>query len=256
MGLTATWEKKHYHSAHNRMFESVLSNFLYKHVPQIGGQELINLLSKKIIELFNEYNLSTNCIKPGQMVWTAVDKNTRPDSKNVRYKPIILTLINDEEITFLEQRKDTMAGLLPYTIARMLKEAFAQGTLISMRDIAIIIKRHPGSITNFKNNFEEKHQEILPTPGSLQDMGSSVTHKAVILRKILLEKKDMNKVRQETYHTQQAIDRYLKDYRRVEMLLDDCKSVEFISKVTKLSSQLVLQYKEIYLEYKNVKKNS
>jgi hypothetical protein len=81
-------------------------------------------------------------------------------------------------------------------------------------------------------------------------MGSGVTHKGLILRKLLIEKKDMSVVRNETRHTQPAIDRYLKDYRRVEMLLDDNKEIMYIAQITRMSIQLILQYKNIYDEVK------
>ncbi|KMQ49333.1 hypothetical protein CHISP_3753 [Chitinispirillum alkaliphilum] len=82
-------------------------------------------------------------------------------------------------------------------------------------------------------------------------MGSAITHKALILRKILIEKKDMAKVRAESRHTQQAIDRYLKDYRRVEMLLDDGKDLLYICQVTSMSLHLIKQYQNIYREVNN-----
>ena len=43
---------------------------------------------------------------------------------------------------------------------------------------------------------------------------------------------------------------YLKDYRRVEILLDDNKSIEYISKVTNMRPYLVREYENIYKESK------
>ena len=60
----------------------------------------------------------------------------------------------------------------------------------------------------------------------------------------------MDKVRSETFHTQRSIDRYIKEFRRVEMLLNENKPVEYISKVTKIQPFVVKQYREIYQEVK------
>jgi hypothetical protein len=189
-------------------------------------------------------------LKPGQMLWTAVSKHTRADSKKVRHKPVVLTLVTEEEIKSLVNEETSPPGLLTNAINRLLHEAYKQDALLSMRDIGLILKRTPGNISTLRNQYEIEHNTVLPTPATLQDMGSGVTHKVLILQKILLEKKDMYQVRNETNHTQQAIDRYLKDYRRVEMLLNDDKNLEYIHRVTGMSKHLIKQYKEIYNETK------
>jgi hypothetical protein len=230
---------------------SSLQPFLKQSVPQVGGPEVRQLVVNKIIELFDTYTVPADHIKPGQMVWVAVDKNTRADSKKVRYRPVVLTMITLPEIKDLEAGKTTPPQQLQGTIARILKESYEQGALLSMRDLALIFKRSPGEMSKVRQQYEEKTAEVLPTPATLQDMGSGVTHKALILKKIIVEKKDMVKVRQETHHTQQAIDRYLKSYRRIEILLDDKKSNHYIAKVTGLSPFLILQYEQIYKESKS-----
>ncbi len=250
--LQNTYAEKHYRSANERFFESVLDRFLKENIPQMGP-ELRRLFGKRLIELFEKNMYTKDRIKPGQMVWIAVDKNTRADSKNVKYISTILTLVNQEEINDLVNGKSNgfPNRLLPQTISRLCKEAYSQGALLSMRDLALIFKRASTDISEMRKKIENQSGEILPTPATLQDMGSGITHKALILRKILIEKKDMDRVRAETHHTQHAIDRYLKDFRRVEILLDDNKPIEYISKVTRIQPFVVKQYENIYCEAKN-----
>lgn len=244
-----SYAEKHYQSAHTRLFESALSRLLSQSIPQLGP-ELITVLGKHIMTLFNEFMHTKDRVKPGQMVWVAVDKNTRADSKHVKYIPTVLTLVNKNEIIDLVKGNSNGAPqrLLPDTIARLCNEAHGQGALLSMRDIALILKRSSGDISIARKKYEEHNDVVLPTPASLQDMGSGVTHKTMIIRKVLIEKKDMAKVRSETKHTQWAIDRYLKEYHRIEILLNDSKSIDYISKVTNIRPYVVKQYKEIYQE--------
>lgn len=249
--MIESYAQKHYGSAHRHLFAAAFDRFLKQSVPQIGGPEVRQLVVDKIIELFDTYTVPTDHIKPGQMLWVAVDKNTRADSRKVRYRPVVLTMITLPEINDLEAGKATPPQQLQGTIARILKESYAQGALLSMRDLGLIFKRLPAEMSRVRQQYEEKTAEVLPTPATLQDMGSGITHKALILKKILVEKKDMVKVRQETHHTQQAIDRYLKSYRRIEILLDDKKTNHYIAKVTGLSPFLILQYEQIYKETKS-----
>ena len=250
--MISTYAQKHYGSAHRHLFAAAFDRFLQQNFPLLGGSELRQLLINKILELFETYTVTNDHLKPGQMLWVAVDKNTRADSTKVRYRPVVLTLISAEEINDLIIGKTTPPQQLPSTTARILKEAYAQDALLSMRDLALIFKRVPGEMSNVRRRYENQTAEVLPTPATLQDMGSGITHKALILKKVLVEKKDMVKVRQETNHSQQAIDRYLKSYRRVEMLLDDNKSTLYIANVTGLSPYLILQYEQIYTETKRL----
>lgn len=248
--MIATYGEKHYNSANKRLFKNLIGHFFMEHVPQIGGPELREFLAYKLIDFIEMYMPLKDRLKPGQMLWTAVSKHTRADSKKVRYKPVILTLVTEEEIKSLVNEETSPPGLLTNAIVRLLHEAYKQDALLSMRDIGLILKRMPGNISILRKQYEIEHNTVLPTPATLQDMGSGVTHKVLILQKILLEKKDMYQVRNETNHTQQAIDRYLKDYRRVEMLLDDDKELEYIHRVTGMSKHLIKQYLEIYNETK------
>lgn len=249
--MIESYAQKHYGSAHKHLFAAAFDRFLKESVPQVGGPEVRKLVVDKIIELFETYTVPTDHVKPGQMVWVAVDKNTRADSKNVRYRPVVLTMITLPEIDDLVSGKATPPQQLQGAIARILKESYAQGALLSMRDLALIFKRYPGEMSKARQQYEKKTGEVLPTPATLQDMGSGITHKALILKKILVEKKDMAKVRQETHHTQKAIDRYVKSYRCIEILLDDNKSNLYIARVTGLSPFLIMQYEQIYKETKS-----
>ncbi len=248
--MIKTYEEKHYKSVHKRFIVSILEQLLFKSVPQVGGQEIRIILAQKILEAVDEYMPDIQRVKPGQMVWTTVDMHTRADSKKVKLNPVILTLVDENDVTRAVNAEKTLPKSTPEVIARITKEAHEQGSLLSMRDIGMIFKRTPSTISTFRKQYEEEKGVVLPTVATLQDVGSGITHKAMILRKILIEKKDMKKVRDETNHTQNAIDRYLKDYRRVEILFDDGKSTEFISQVTGMQKFLIVQYKEIYNEYK------
>jgi hypothetical protein len=243
-----SFAQKHYSSARRRFFDAAIHRFFKEHFPGIAGEELLKIITSKLMELIQAYACEITRIKPGQMLWIAVDKNTRADSHKVNYIPVVLTLVHPDEIGTLEQGNKSLPELASDTIARLCKEAFEQGALMSMRDIALILKQRDCTISSLRKKYEQEHNIILPTPAVLQDMGSGVTHKAVILKKILVEKKDMANVRNETKHTQQAIDRYLKDYLRVEILLNEGRDIVYIAQITQLSTYLIKQYQKIYYE--------
>ena len=82
-------------------------------------------------------------------------------------------------------------------------------------------------------------------------MGSCVSHKTMIIRKVIVEKKDPAEVARECNHTQAAVDAYLKDYHRVKTLYDLGHDTDFIHLTTQLARHVIGQYMEIIDEQKN-----
>jgi hypothetical protein len=242
---------KHFANTKKRTLEAACDRFLRDVVPNAGGPKLRQLLAEKLLALFREYTVEQSRLEPGQMLWVAVDQHTRASSRHARYKPVILTLITKEECMHLANKDHRIPPLMPSTIARLCNEAYAQGALLSMRDIALIFKRDLSNISHHRLAYEEQTRQTLPFVGSLQDSGTTTTHKAMILRKVLIEKKDMLAVRHETRHSQRSIDRYLRDYHRVETLLLDGKDTRYISQVTRMSCHLIEQYQRIFSEVRN-----
>jgi len=76
-------------------------------------------------------------------------------------------------------------------------------------------------------------------------MGSCVSHKSIIIKKVAVDKKDPLTVAQETNHSIWAVDRYIKDFNRVRLCHQDGKDREFISLATGLNKIVVNEYLKI-----------
>jgi len=77
-------------------------------------------------------------LKPGQMLWRALDKRTRADSRQPKFVPVILTLVDDSDIQMLESATP-VASQRPHAIARLYRQAYEQGGLLSTRDVALLL---------------------------------------------------------------------------------------------------------------------
>ena len=84
-------------------------------------------------------------------------------------------------------------------------------------------------------------------------MGTCMTHKATIVRKVIVEKKDPVQVASETNHSLRAVENYLKDCRRVQTCYNQNPDIEFISQATGLTKNLIQQYMKII---SNIQKNA
>jgi hypothetical protein len=244
---------KKYNSAKVRFLKGALVNFFEREFPKFFGPLLREKLTEELIHILEKTLPLKDHLKSGQMVWNALDIRTRADSKNPKYVPVILTIINENDIEKLS-KGEKIGKVREHAIARIHNEAYEQGALLSVRDISLFSWRYDNAISIYRKNYEKEHDVILPHPGSLQDMGSCISHKTVIVRKVVLENKDPLAVANATKHTIKAVDRYLKDFYRVKYCFDDNKDIDFIVKTTGISKFVVKQYLEILKEHK-IEKN-
>lgn len=232
---------KRYSSAKVRSLQGVLNNFFKREFPKLLGPILRHKMVEELLKLLQDLLPLKDHIKPGQIVWNAVSINTRADSPNVRLVPVALTIIDEQDIEQLSIGTP-MKEIMKQAIARITKEAYDQGALLSMRDIGLLTWRNGSAISQYRKLYEKEQGVTLPHPGSLQDMGSCVSHKSTIIKKIVIEKKDPLAVAQETNHSVWAVDRYLKDFNRVQLCHKDGKNIEFISLATGLNKRVVNEY--------------
>lgn len=246
--LLPSYASKHYRSAHKRFLKPAIENFFKTELPKTFGPSIRSSIADELIKIFETNNRDINTIKPGQILWNAIHKDTRADSYNMKLVPVVLTIVNDDDISKLEnglkikEHKENV-------IARMLQEAYFQDALLSMRDVSLLLCIGYSSASTLRKAYEQKHNKTLPHPGNLQDMGSCITHKYQIIYKCVVEKKDPIIAAKETNHSIKAVDRYLKDFNRVKTLYMDSKDEKYIHLVTDLSFGLIDQYTSIIKQY-------
>jgi hypothetical protein len=246
--IPKTSSVKHYCSAHDRFLKPAIVNFFEREFCGMFGPVVRENIADALIDLFNSLCPEAARLKPGQVVWNALDKKTRADSEKRRYKPVILSLVTDDDVSMFEKGM-SVATIRKHIIARMMKEAYQQGAVLSTRDLSLILVSSAPYLSQLRIDFEEQHETTLPHTGSIQDMGTTLTHKRIIVFKHVVEMKDPSIVARETNHSQPAVDRYLKDFNRVRTLVNDNKDINFIHQTTNIARSVITQYLQIINDY-------
>lgn len=239
--------QKHFGSAQKRFLQSSIESFLDKEFPRTFGPVIRQKMAEKIVDLVDQQLPAKEYLRPGQCVWNAVSIATRPDSPNCRFVPVVLTLVDSSDVEQLA-RGIPMSVIARQSIARICREAFEQGALLSMRDIGLLVWRSNANISVIRKQWEASQNTPLPHVGTIQDFGTCISHKTAIIRKVVYEGKDPRRAADETKHSQRAVDRYLKDFHRVKTCYDHMPDIEFITRTTGLSRHLVNQYVGIIKE--------
>lgn len=238
--IARTFSQKQYHSAHTRFLEPLLTRFFQRELPRFGPL-LSQRLAQEVVRILDAVCLPTSRLQPGQLLWNVVHQDTRADSKQCRFVPAILTLVSPEDVTLREQGT-ALGTVFRHCLARLFREAHAQQGLLSVRDAALLFHRQPSHITLARQQYETEHGCILPHPGSLQDMGSTISHKALAVHKVVAEGKDPASVAKEIHHSQKAVDYYVSNYHRVKTLYDLNPDPEFIHQATRIAKHVVHHY--------------
>lgn len=235
---------KRYNAAKYRFFKPVVVNFFAREFPKLFGPVIRERLADELIDLFERLSPESTRIRPGQMLWNALDKNTRGDSPNRRYVPVVLSMITEQDVDQLI-KGSAMSTISKNAIARIIREAYEQGGILSSRDLGLLTLREPSTVSRLRKTYEQENGCTLPHTGALHDMGSCISHKSTIVRKVVAEKKDPADVARECRHTQRAVDCYLKDYHRVKTAYEHKQDLDYIHMVTGIAKHVVKEYVEI-----------
>lgn len=247
------YSQTRYSSASQRFLKPAIQNFFAREFPRLFGPIMREKLAEQLLRLIEALHPSSKRLQPGQVLWNALDKHTRSTSQNRAFVPVVLSLITLQDVETLAKGVP-MSTVTRSALARIFREAFEQGGLLSTRDAALLTLRDPSTVSYLRIQYEKENNCQLPHTGLLHDIGSGISHKAIALRKILIEKKDPADVAREICHSQKAVDRYLYDYNRVKTAYEYNQNIEYVHLVTGLSQHLIKQYLKIIVDVQNESK--
>lgn len=94
---------------------------------------------------------------------------------------------------------------------------------------------------------------ILPTKGMILDQGSKPTHKASILNLYEQGYPEVDIARL-TNHTLESVGRYIKNYKRVKLMLEKGFNLMEMVRVTGMGRSTIIQYRDlVYLYHPKLK---
>lgn len=79
---------------------------------------------------------------------------------------------------------ETHGDVLPDRIARLLKDAYAQGGVLSLVDVGLMLGKSPGCVSEvLRKRYRPRHpDEVLPTIVSVFDVDKTMTHTAIAVK--------------------------------------------------------------------------
>ena len=233
--------------------KSLEQHLLYRFLNNYGfdkGEVSAKAIISDILQLIDHYFLVCSIdddlhhINYGQIVWMAVPVDEFPQrSKSIaktKLKPVVLSFINDQDISHIAHGFDSKS-LRKNRLKRWVDQAFDQGALLTQLDLAVLLGVCDAVVSQYVQEIQ-KEGHLLPTRGNIHDLSGAITHKREIIT-LYLQGYLTPDIALKTNHSKEAVDRYIKDYHRIEILWShDIKDPDKISNLSKLSKRVVQQY--------------
>jgi hypothetical protein len=144
-----------YNSAKDRFLKAAISQFFTREFPRLFGPVIREKLADELVVLFLSLYPQAQRLQPGQILWNALDKSTRATSPRRSYRPVVLSVITPEDVEQLTQGAP-MRQITQNAIARMIREAYEQGGILSTRDVALLTLRDPSYVSSIRLDYDKK----------------------------------------------------------------------------------------------------
>jgi hypothetical protein len=225
-----------------------LTEYGYDHGPVIARAIVDDILTT-IKQCYTER------VPPKTVVWLAVRVEKRGRRKGISITdlvPVQLQIYTESEVDLLtdpalRKKRQARRAFNRARFVRWCFEAYEQGGVLTQLDLSLLSGLSANYVSKVLREYEEATGEIVPTRGTVHDLGPSVTHKGEIVRRWLRHQSPVQ-IARETKHSQASVDRYIADYQRVRLLAQKI-SVEELPALTGLSEGVVEQYADLIDQY-------
>lgn len=187
----------------------------------------------------------TQELAPGKAKFIVISTEDSPSTKLKDAQKISVTLtINDDKEDLPIKEELGVTGLRQHRLARICNEAFMQGGLLTVEDIANRIFCC-GERTVVRDLKTLREQDIfVPLRSTIKDMGRTLSHRSFIVKE-WVKGSEYTDIARKTNHSIKAVDNYVGKFKQVVALMEEGYDVHTIAFLTKISKQLAEEYIDI-----------
>ncbi|RPJ73077.1 MAG: DUF1670 domain-containing protein [Alphaproteobacteria bacterium] len=236
----------------NRLSEKQLDTQFVNEV--INGLQCSPFEAKALLDavhkIYAPYFQSNGSIKPGQIYFQIISIDNSPSVPLSKSKQITVILTLDDPSEDLSVReKDGVIGLRQFRIQRICNEAYQQGGLLTVEDLANrLFNCGERTICRDLQELRKKHV-VVPLRSTIKDMGRTISHRSIIVRQ-WLEGKEYSDISRNTFHSVSSVKNYVDKFKRIIALSEENYDIHTIAFLVRVSAPLVEEYFNIY---KNLK---
>jgi len=245
MARKADYVKKRFGPLQDKTLKNALSHAIGEGFPRIGGDRIRALCADMVLEVLQDHLRPRDHVSHGQVLWLGVDVDDPPARGkrlvDTHLIPLVLDLSTSDDIQARLDRQPPRVRLRAKAI-RLCEQAYAQGALLSNCDLAELLSTHDEYIAQELTAYEREHAKVVPRRATVHDVGSGLTHKRIIVAKRYGDGLSTDEIARQTYHSPEAVDRYLGQFDRVRHCRQQGLSIRQTAYTLNCSVRLVEEY--------------
>jgi hypothetical protein len=185
--------------------------------------------------------------KDGQMRYQCVAITAGPGKRlsECPLVPVTLTVIDIEKDREVLHEHGAV-GLRRSKLMRIAEEAREQGGVLTQEDLGVLLGCDERTVRRDIRDLRTQGIQV-PTRGFVQDIGPTLSHKALAIRH-WLEGKEPVAVARAINHSLGAVERYLEDFKRIALCAIKGLDEVATTRAANLSTALVTTYRAMYRE--------
>lgn len=205
-----------------------------------------NAILNMVYQIYAPYFELSPALKPGQLFFQVISCETSPSTHLAESQQVtvMLTLDAGDEDLQIRQHQGVV-GLRQHRLQRLCQEAFQQGGLLTVEDLAVRLL-NCGERT-LSRDLAQLHTQgiMLPLRSTVKDMGRTLSHRRLIVTEWLAGK-EYSAIAKTTHHSVPSVKNYVSKFKRVVALTKDGHEAQTIAFLVKLSIPLVQEYVTLY----------
>jgi len=218
MSRQPDYARKHYGPLLQKTLQNAVSHLIGEQFPRIGGPRICELCAQMILEVVSAHVRPAEHMRHGQALWLgiAIDDPPRRHQRtaDTHLVPVVLDLSVPDDIQARLERRPAWERRQRKAV-RLCRQAHEQGALLSNCDLAELLGCNHWDVAHVLTQHEKRSGCLVPRRATLHDVGTGLTHKRIICWKRYAEGKPADIIAKETYHSLEAVDRYLGQFDRV-----------------------------------------
>lgn len=182
---------------------------------------------------------------PGKAKFIVISAEDIPSVKLTEATKTTVTLtINDDKEDLPIKETSGVVALRQHRLCRICNEAFMQGGLLTIEDIANRVFCC-GERTIVRDLKELRDKKVfIPLRSTIKDIGRTLSHRSLIVRE-WVKGSEYSEIARKTNHSVKAVSNYVRKFKQVVALMKDGYDVHTIAFLTRISKKLAEEYIDI-----------
>jgi hypothetical protein len=206
---------------------------------------------EKVHEVYTPLFETSQELKPGQIQMTVIDASVAPNIPLARAKQRLVTLTLHSGKEDIETRKKgSVPALRQKRLCRMCQEAFQQGGLLTLEDLANLFNCGVRTLVNDLASLR-KQNIVPPLRSTTKDMGRAINHRQLIIS-LWLQGLEYSEIARKTNHSVDSVANYVDKFKRCVALFSSGFDLPTVAMMVRLSIPLTQEFQRIYSDIQGV----